>query len=523
MSPTRDHDPLVIEDFAGWWSRGDPESCPSNHFTQADNVQYFYSGVQNRDGLTNYLAAAIPQLSPIRIYNYVTQNGQSLLVLSAGGQIFHITGPTSQSLVPILTIPAMEDFGFVAINGRAYITPFKTYTNAAGEKYQLGLKNDYVYVYNGDGTPARTAAGHPPVGSPLVVSSSGAGLTDTGFHIIAVVYETDSGYLTALGPQVFGKYDFPGTQIINVSNIPVSPDTFVKKRHLVSTKFITGYNSDQAGYQFFFIPNGVIGDNTTTTWSGTYFDSDLISDASHLIDNFSLIPSGVNLNTYHSRLVIVGEFGTDETLLNLPTGVTDNRSLARVSTPGEPEAISKVDGLIVVPLDGKALTNVQEYRDILYLFKNTRTFAYSDNNDVPSSWIERVVDQGVGASVHGVATVLDTGGVNIDFLLIADWSGFMFFNGTYAQPELSWKIENFWRTLDRNQFDKLQVVNDSINKKIWITLPSPNLQALLHADYKTGMDSGNIKWAQWLFDVQINTIALIETDRLVIGSSGPVS
>ena len=50
----RDHEPIVIEDFNGWWDRGDPESVPSDHFAQADNVQYFNSGFESRDGIEPY-------------------------------------------------------------------------------------------------------------------------------------------------------------------------------------------------------------------------------------------------------------------------------------------------------------------------------------------------------------------------------------------------------------------------------------------------------------------------------------
>jgi hypothetical protein len=513
----RDHKPLIIEQFNGWWDRGDDESAPSDHFIVADNVQYFNSGVETRDPVDRYQNVANPLLKIRRVYNYVMQTGQSLLVLTDGGKIYHLVGSTTV-YGPILTIPTMEDFGFVAINGRAYITPFKTYVNSQGVNYELGIQNEFLYVYKGDGTPARKAAGPKPTGSALVVTHDVAGLTDFGFHLIAVVYETDTGYLTALGPEVFGSLEFDGAHKILVSNIPVSPDLYVKKRHLVSTKWIPEYNADQTGYQFFFIPEGNIEDNVTTSKVVEYFDADLLSDASHLIDNFSEIPAGVNLNTYHSRLVIVGEYGTTETLTDLPTGITDNRSLARLSFPGEPEAISKIDGLLIAPLDGNPLTNCQEFRDVLYLFKRSRTFAYSDNQDTPSSWQEEVLDQGVGAPVHGIATVLDTGGVNIDFLLIADWSGLMLFNGTYARPEISWKIEDYWMGLTRNDFRYVQVVNDSLYKKVWLTLPPPFQHIMLHADYGNGMDAKNIRWAKWVFDVKISSICLIETNKLIIGA-----
>jgi len=523
MSPTtRDHEPLVIEDFDGWWQKGDPESAPSNHFTQADNIQYFQSGFETRYGIVPYVSPP-PALKPRRIYNYTTQQGDTLLVLHEGGKIYHVKG--NKTVVgPILDIPAMEDFGFVAINGRAYITPFKTYTDQAGEKYQLGIQNEYLYVYKGDGTPARKAAGSPPTGGPLVAALGAAtsgNKTDAGLHVIGVVYETDTGYFTAIGPQVRAELVFTGAHEIVVSNIPVSPNAWVKKRHLVSTKWIPEYNGDQNGYQYWFIPGGNIDDNTTTTKTITYFDADLLSDASHLADNFAEIPSGVYLNTYHSRLVIVGEYGTTETLTGLPAGVTDNRSIARLSVAGEPEAINKVDGIIVVPLDGHPLTAVQEFRDIMYIFKKTRTYGYSDNYDEPVTWQEEVLDQGIGSPVHGIATVLDTGGVNIDFLVIVDWSGLMLFNGVYAQPEMSWKIEDFWKGLDRNEFHTVQIVNDSINKRIWITLPFPHVNKLLYADYSDGMNAKDIKWARWIYDCIVYTVALIDTDKLVLGSAGP--
>ena len=652
MPGVRGHAPLVIEEFNGWWDRGDDESAPSDHFIVADNVQYLSSAVETRDGIDRYLDLAVTQGQILRVYNYVMQTGQSLIFLKQGGEIYHAIG-TDVLHGPILTIPTMEDFGFVAIAGRAYITPFKTYVNDVDENYELGVRDEFVYVYKGDGTAARKAAGFPPtnetasdggkkpfiafnsatdgvvtkdihvicvaynagtigpdvcavveapgdkqiqltnipigpggttlrtivmtraidpkdyvadhstytyyfvetipdntttskkinVADAALVAPSGVfgvgptstallvrntntdGFCDYGFHLVGVVYETDTGYLTKPGPEFFGGNTYVDVKkSVKISNIPVSPDAFVTKRHLVSTKWIPEYNGDQKGYQFFFIPEGTLDDNVTTELVVDYYDSDLLSDASHLLDNYSEIPAGVNLNTYHSRMVMVG----DSSFPKLEDGTVDttkpdNRSVARISAPGEPEAISEVDGLIIAPLDGYPLTNCQEFRDILYLFKRSRTFAYSDNSDEPATWQEEVLDQGVGAPVHGIAAVLDSGGVNIDFLLVADWSGLMQFNGTYARPELSWKIEDYWMSILRNNFRYIQVVNDTLSKKIYITLPPPIQHMMLHANYGDGLDAKGIKWARWIFDARISTICLIKTTKLILGAvaNGP--
>ena len=629
----RDHQPVALEDFNGDWKRGDEDSVPADHFADSENVTFIESGFETRPGLDTLLAIG----DVVRLYNYRMQSGESLLILNDQGEIFHALLDGSNTVFgPILTIDEMTDFGFISINGRAYITPFDTFVDLNGINYQKGLEGEFVYVYKGDGTDARKAAGFPPTNdedTPFIAYTSsvngvvtsgihvlavtfsdgvgdstglgttvkpvvydiespndtrqiivnnlpigGAGITqrkvwmthainpadfdpnvdsytyflattvndnttlsaivdiadadlvtpfvagalpnptsgglevenssadghaDLGLHIIGVVYETDTGYLTAPGPEALGVQTFVNeNRAIDVSNIPVSPDASVVKRHLVSSKTINQFNGDDRGFQLFFIPDGTIDNNVDTTLTVSYYDEELLDDASHLIDNFAEIPAGVTLTTYHGRMVLTTPFS--------------DISLAYLSAPGEPEAIDQVDGIVIAPLDGNPLTNAQEFRDVLYLFKKTRTMAVNDNGDVPSTWGVIVLDQGIGASVHGVGTVLDSGGVNIDFLLIVDYSGIMIFNGAYQRPELTWKIEDFWLALDRNGFNFFQLLNDSLNQKIYMNY-QPN--KIMYADYKNGLNAKDIRWCKnWSFDITTNSIALIHTDTLVIGS-----
>src|SRR4249920_1307567 len=131
MPGTRDHEPVVIEDFNGLWDRGDHESVPLDHFHQADNIQYIHSGFETRDVIQPFEQSGINTAPIERMYNYVTKRGQSLLVLVSGrnvtndiiGTIYHIVENgvfSSPILGPIVN---MTDFGFVAYNGRAFITP----------------------------------------------------------------------------------------------------------------------------------------------------------------------------------------------------------------------------------------------------------------------------------------------------------------------------------------------------------------------------------------------------------------
>lgn len=494
----RGHNPVLIEEFNGLWKRGDAESVPLDHFSECNNIQFQYSGFRTRDGINIYPIGAVSEI--LRIYTYITHGVESILILDNSGQLWHSTFPTT----PILTISGMTDFAFYGFAGRAYISPHNGV---------LGLQNEFVYVYKGDGTPARKAGGSPPVGAGFTAANSATtGDVEAGIHVFGIVFETDTGFLTQIGPDTLPTVNATGGKKVSLSGITISPDSFVVARHIVATKAIdpTLYTGDTKGYQLFFVPNGKISDNTTTTLDVSFFDADLLEDASHLLDLFTNIPAGVNLNLYHNRLIVVGQFG-DPTI----AAEVGNSSLAHVSYPGEPEAFDQVSGILQTPIEGTPLTNGQEYRDILYLFKATRTYAFSDNGDDPTSWPLTIIDQGVGASVHGVATVLDSGGVNIEYLIIIDYSGVMLFNGIYQRPELSWKIRDFWLALDRAFFSDIQIMNDSLSQYFYITLPN---QQMLFGDYSENLDPMKIKWCPWTFDIATTTITLINTNTLLIGS-----
>ena len=624
----RDHDPIVLEEFNGLWRRGDRETTPRDHFSDCDNVNCIEGGFETRPGVGSYGASnSNGSISnALRHYNYKCPSGESLLVLDASGSIYHSIGNTIL-YGPILTIPGMTDFGFVGINGRAYITPFHTIYNSLGDPIEVGLENEFVYVYKGDGTPPRKAGGNKPsiwfakapftvtnssidgdiskgihwfavsfnggirgqeifqniiapgnkqatlfnipIGPPGTVSrtitatkaiefedynpdqssvqhyvllvindnetksitvnfkdtdltvpyvegatlppvtqgfygqnSLESGFCDFGLHVFAVVFETDTGFLTAPGPEYFAILtSVDVTRRIDLFNVPVSPDNFVVKRHIIATKAIFNYNGNQEGNQFFFVPEGTIDNNVDVNFSVSFYDKDLLDDASYLFDNFTHISAGVGLTTYKGRMCLWTEKG--------------NEALVRVSHPGEPEAISQVDGLLIfAPITEDPITNAQEYRDILYVTKKSSTIAFSDNGDVPASWQPVVIDNGNGASVHGIGIVLDSGGINIEFLLIANFNGLFQFNGFFSS-ELTWKIADLWRSYDINDYRNIQIFIDPRKNLIYINVPTGGL---LVGNYQNGMTPEKIKWENWSFHFICNTIALVETNVLLIGA-----
>lgn len=501
MAQLRDHEPVVLDQFNGLWKRGSKEETPLDHFQDSINVAHGSgNSFGTRPGLDISQDVGVPLGNVKRIYNYPTMTANTLIVLTydgVTGKVYHVVNSTTV-FGPILTKTGMEDIAFVPYAGRAYISPFKTF-DVGGLNVEKGLQNEFLYVYAGDGTAARKAAGNPMTGN-MTIANGAAGHTDPGFHIFAFVRETISGALSS--PGMNQGFTTAAGSSVSFGNVQATGSPIIAKRHLVATKVVTTFNGDLSGYQFFFVPDATINNDTDTFLNNiSFFDADLIDDASHLIDNYAEIPAGAVLTLYHNRLVLATTF-------------TDI-SLILVSAVGEPEAISQIDGLLVFPPDGNPVTNLQELRDVLYAFKRSKTVSFTDNGDVPSSWPLVTVDNALGTSVHGIATVLDSGSSSVDYLIICTYQGITLFNGRYINPELGWKIENYWKALDRNDFRLIQIINAPIQKEIYTVLPT---RILMVGNYSMGMDPKKIRWEPWSFLPGVNTIAIFNIDEIIVGA-----
>lgn len=494
----RDHNPITLEEFNGLYSRGNVEETPMDHFSECNNLKFIgETGFGSRDGIGRHQSVASPLSNILRIYNYPTSDKNTILVLTSGGNIYHVVD-SATIFGPILTIAAMTDFGFTPYSGRAYITPFTTEL-IGGLNRERGLTAEFVYVYKGDGTAARKAAGNKPTVN-ITPTNGGVGHTDAGVHIFGYVFETDTGYLTAPGGLV--ALTTTAAQAVDFATVAVSPDAFVTKRHIVASKAIVGYNGDVNGYQLFFIPGATIPNNVGVALANiSFYDADLLLDASHLSDNLAEIPAGVGLTTYHNRMCVYTEH--------------ENISLVRVSAIGEPEAISSIEGLLLVPPDGNPITNAAELRDVLYVTKRNKTVSFVDNGDEPTSWPLTNIDNAMGCGVHGIATVVDAGSSNVDYLIIGSYTGIVLFNGRYILPELSWKVSELWgnQTFKTNN-RRIQIVNDSVGQKLYIVLTD---RTVLFGDYGNGFDPKKIRWCPWTFDVNVNSLALININELLFG------
>lgn len=477
-----DHKPLSQSKFRGLYNRGHQQSVPDNYFQDCLNNKFSTEEVSSRDGLNSSLA--VTQTSIVRSFMYkrLGENPR-FIYLKTDGSLWDSLFPAG----PIYAADAsFVDFSGVDFLNRFYITPHNRIEGIPG-------KSVIVYEGAGPGT-ARLAAGVAPTGYVLVAANSAvAGTVEAGVHLVAVAYVTASGFVTAPGSSI-AQITAPGSKKLDITGIPVSG---AQTKVLLATKSIPTslFTGNPFGYEFFFVPGATLAAAAITA-TIDFYDADLITSADFLFDNLATIPAGVAIFVYNGHLVTVGEDGNNWT--------------ARVSEKYEPETFNAIDGFITVdPSDGgSGLRNGFEHRKSLVLCSADRLHATSDNDDVPSTWQVTVIDKSAGAEPFCIANILDSRGLQNDRAFIADRSGLLVFEGYVKKPELSWNIEGIWSRINKVYFNLVQVVDDPVNHRMFITVPLDTATAISHilyCDYSEAftvyntIDQNMVKWSIWNF------------------------
>ena len=428
----RDHNPKPVKAFRGTYDQGEPEAVPIDHFIDSLNIRFLNNGIETREGSVLDLATGfVPKRWAV--YKRIGE-ADRIIILRDNGELYDSYNFGLQPTPPpFLNIPGMTNFACQVMFNRAYISPHDGVRGLAGQ---------HVYVY--DGTICRLAGGIAPSGFTLGVNESAAdGSIEAGDHLFAVAYETSSGFITAPGPTIFTTLTASGDKKANVFNIPIGPAGTVA-RWILATKRLFQYNGNQNDQEYFFVPNGRIGNNTATTLTVDFYDADLVNSADLLFDQLSTIPAGSFLSSYKGMLVVGGENTAD--------------AIFRASAPGSPEAFSAVDGFGTVdPGDtGGPLTNAAEYRSQLILFKNARSYVTSAASDGSGAayWPIDSIDQSCGAFIHGVAKVKEKRTNILNAVVTANPTGLHVFRGSFSNPELTFNVQAIWERINEAAYKK---------------------------------------------------------------------
>ena len=480
---------VLINKFNGLWMRGPVDDTPPDHFSDCLNNIFERAGVGTRDGTSEYLGISNVVYSALYKPNppFTGTNVPRMIVLNSSGELFDVLISTS---VPIYTKVGMTFFGFTNFFGRCYISPSNGIT---------GLSGELVKVY--DGTTIRNAGGSQPT-TPLTASLSATpGNCDPGYYVISYAFETPSGFITQPATPFVSVACF-GSGTLSVDTLPIGP-TGTVARWLISTKAISlSFPPNVAEAEFlpmYFVQR--IDNNVDTTATMSFFDEQLINEANYLFTQLETIPAGVTLLDYNSRLVVMGEFA--------------DPSLTRVSEPGEPEAFSETSGFLVTdPTDNTGVRTGIEFRKTLHIYKQNRGYLTEDNGGEASTWQVIAYEKSIGTEQNGIADILDAKGSSSEGFILASQSAVYFFNGVFLEPELTYKIRDFWLTINEANFYKVQAINDPINKRLYFLIPvgaSTEISHVLYGDYTDGLSANSIRWSLWEFDIP-PTSMLVYTD-----------
>lgn len=551
----RDHIPQPITNFNGLWARGDFDSCPPDHFTDCANVVYGENSVQGRLPFINNYGLGVRALRQ-QIYTSNVAGVQTIFLMTLADN-FHFY---SQKLSPVLGAPvdisvapitgSPTDFQLVNFNGRAYIT----FSDATVGVSVAAFFKGACYLY--DGTTFRVAGSTRPLVGAWNIAQGAGGTINAGSHAFAVAFETNTGFISSLAFWPITLLFAAGDQA-NMTNIPVDPSGIAVARRIYMTKVMSDVVPVNQGTYYFL---GRIADNVTTAASFTAFDSQLLQNDTYLYTVLDSLPNGVGIGKYHNRLMLWGFPTQTITIRTIGGGpnitLTTTPSTILFSLPNDPETIDTLNNVAIVDANASSLiqdvsgawvpigvTACQEYRDMCYVFKSSKTYAFADNGDVPATWVPTVVDEGSGAFVKGVATVLDTNGVSYDYLVIANNTGVYTFNGLFVRPELTYKIADLWKNLNKipglfsSNLDsgKVHIVLDTINKQLYIMAQfgqqflNQSLQNnILVCDYNNSFIgdpsfSAKAKWSFWTFKDPITLANLAGTSIPSLDTFIPIS
>lgn len=459
--------------FNGLWARGSDQTCPQDHLTDCYNCIFPAKGeVYIRENFT--VQNDIPGRSIISYAVATLAGGPVLLTLNTDGTFYDDTHGTFLG-----NFPSADDFTVLCIYGRAYIS-FKE------NGYALAGGNTYWY----DGITFSTAGWPDPGLVLLAPSETAVGVVPAGKHLFAVSFISPTGFVSK--PSSITTFTSTGAHNVHLNAVPFGPAGTIGRVILAS---IAG------GTELFFVPGGQINDNTTLTFDYNEPDTALVESADYLNNILSLLPSCAALKFYSGRMILIGHDGAPDDLY--------------VSGQNDPETIDLTADVIHLPVDVglNTCTGGLVIRKTLYITKPNGTYSVEDNGGNPGTWEVDCIDSALGAFDSGLSVFASSMSAQdvLDSSLIVHKRGLLYFNGSFADPPLTYKIESIWQMIDSNTFFRCQIAHDTWNKRVYIAVPlipaitygsrvatGATINAMiLMMDYKEGLDFQSVKWSIW--------------------------
>lgn len=501
MGVKRDHGEIPLEQTRGLFKRDSVGfTTPEDHLIQGINYEYLNGVLRTRLGLSGVIPGIV-SIQVKRFFRFERSSGAARYIwLDPSGNLYD-TGAAAPS-TPIIASAtsgwgAPTDFAMLSINDRAYLSPHNRLTGTTGK----------LFVYDPSlMTAARKAAGSKPGSAPAAAIVAG-GNCEPGQHIIAVSFETNTGFITKpAGTRLLVTFT-TANRTANLTAIPLGGSSVVA-RWILMTGVINGpYSGNPLDYELFKAVR--IGDNSSTTLSLSIFDGELKVSVDYLEDVYEEIPAGLFLDVFASRMMVGNVH---------PTILTSGTSTILASNLDDSETFDKTDGYIVVdPSNDPRVTNFVGQIDYGFIFKSQGLYVTRDNLGSPSSWPVDTVDASVGAECMSVGRTYTRKSLGRNSFVFADRSGLHLFNGGLDPMRLSWKIQALWDTIIKTTgfIEKIQVCIAPVIQRIYVLVPSDaDAMTIFVCDYSDGLAFDAVKWTTWQFQSGLtssDTINCIES------------
>lgn len=482
--PLRDHRPFIITNFRGLYCRRDRPVPPQGYLTQCDNAVFSQPAVAVSDASNsgsirvreNFSSLGALPAVPVRFVIYQKSSGYRIILLDATGQFWD-----SVSGLVIATIVDATSFTGVTINDHFYFTPHN------GE---VGLDGEALYVYDPDlATTARKAAGAPMTGTFTVALSAVTGTIEPGIHILAISYDTNTGFRTK--PALHQLITMTAARKkLSLTAIPLGPSWAVR-RVIWMSKVVLNYDGNIAAVPLFVVYK--IENNTTTALADTIdaYDTQLVSSADPYLDTLPEIPAGSYISNLGGRLTVCGDHDTPH--------------VVRVSNPNEPENIDSVDGVReIMRGEGTGVRTTRPLRGNLVCWKHNKTAILRATEETPVLWPVEEIDYALGSSVFGVSEIIDSDGMFGNLYLVASDYGLVPFDGVYQNylRPLTYNIEPVWKHAFQNAvLGSVKVIVDPKALRVYVIVPHIDTSVIwFMGDFNDGLDADNMKWSIWRFN-----------------------
>jgi hypothetical protein len=502
--------PIQGKDFDGLYARGvsgntyDPNECPSNGFTVASQVRYTPWGIQGRPGTETFTPFVFPAGGTVvQILPYHTNNATTGAIINGYFIVEHTVFPLTNVYdsnaavpgTPIKTVGGAFWVSFIVLFGRIAFT---------FHDFVTGQIAGFFQVYKPGQAASRDNGGSGPTLAGVNFASSGtAGHVTQGIHVFGLAYEFDTGHISPLGTVTGTDVNFftlaNANQQVTATGLPAAFPANVAALWIVASRLVVNSSGNAPDYEVFFVKKITVAAAAVTF---DFTDESLEDSADYLFDLFARLFAPLGFTYYAGRLICWGE--------SYNAGNTIGPSCLRVSETEDPESFSISHGFVEVFRDDgdSGVKSCWEYKGLLIIQKENRTFVTRDNGDDPNTWQVDVLDGTIGGVLFGIAkTSNQVGAIRTDYTISIGRNGVYLFDGKFNEIPLTWKIERLWQQIsEQSQYLTYQILDIPTAKllifKVWepiVIEVTPARPYMLVCDYSKGLSYQTVRWSQWFF------------------------